>query len=313
MRALSTLGRYAGTPRVEPRGIAAALFAALGVAAETPVAPLTLLGSGGDPNDDYVLCADPVHLAADRDTVVLAQVIDDLSADDAATLVRMLDRHFAEDGLRFDAVRPDAWFVRSRQPADIMTTPPDVARGRDLIAKLPRGRDGGRWKRWQNEIEMLLHEHPVNVAREAQGRLPANALWFWGGGRLADVASMPVIVVTAPSTRLGDLALGIARCTDREAPRMNDSIEAAMARAARHAATSKRMLAVAPDAAPALETAWLPPALALLESRRIGKLDLIADGHGAVATWTAQPPAWWQRIAARAARRALDVPPPLDA
>jgi hypothetical protein len=336
MRSLATLGRYAGLPRREPRGIAQALFTALGIPAETPVAPLALLGCGGDPDGDYVLCADPVHLAADRDTVVLVQTIDDLSADEAATLVRMLDRHFADDGLRFDAMRPNAWFVRSREPADIETTPPDTARGRNLIAHLPRGRDAGRWKRWQNEIEMLLHGHPVNAAREAQGKLPANAFWFWGGGRAADLPPMPVTIVTAPQTRLGDLAHGIARCTNREAQRMNDDLDHAMARATSVApgrpkplmrppggselltqdASSTFVLAVTPpaDADPAaLDAAWLMPALALLESHRIGELQMIAGGSGAAATWTARPPAWWRRVAARASPRALRMPPPADA
>ena len=56
---------------------------------------------------------------------------------------------------------------------------------------MPRGADGGTWKRWQNEIGMLLHEHPVNVEREANGNVPVNGVWFWGGGRLADVSRVP--------------------------------------------------------------------------------------------------------------------------
>jgi len=316
MRSLAALGRYAGTPRIEPRGIIAALFATLGVAAETPVGPLALLGSGGEPGGDYVLCVDPVHLVVDRDTIVLAQTIDDLSADDAGALVAMLDRHFAEDGLRFEATRPNACFVRCRQPADIVTTPPDVARGRKLIANLPRGADAGRWKRWQNEIEMLLHEHPINAAREAQGKPAANALWFWGGGRLADAASLPPTIVTAPATRLGDLAHGIARCTRGEAPRMDESVAQVLARARVDGTRPAHVLAVATPVDAdlhAFDATWLRPALALLESRAIRSLDVIADGHGAAATWTARAPAWWQRLAARASPRALDVPAPPDA
>jgi len=315
-RSLATLDRYAEPPRAEPRGIAVALFTTLGVPVETPVGPLALLGAGADPDDDYVLCADPVHLAADRDTVVLARTIDDLSASDADTLVRMLDRHFAQDDLRFEALRPNAWFVRRRQPADIVTTPPDAARGRHLIANLPRGEDAGRWKRWQNEIEMLLHEHAVNAAREAQGRPAANAVWFWGGGRLADAGPMPKTVVTAAQSRLGDLAHGIARCTRRASPRMNDGLADVLRRAAKHGDASAFVLAVLPPADGDLcgtEAAWLTPALELLESRRIGELHVIADGNGAAATWSARPPPWWQRLAARASPRTFTVPPREDA
>jgi hypothetical protein len=35
-----------------------------------------------------------------------------------------------------------------------------------------------------NELQMLLHDHPVNIAREARGEPAINSLWFWGGGKL---------------------------------------------------------------------------------------------------------------------------------
>jgi len=315
-RSLATLGGYAGAPHSHTEGIAAALFTALGVAPTTPVAPLALLGAGGDPGADYVLCADPVHLVADRDTVVLAQVIDDLPAGDADVLVRMLDRHFADDDLRFEAVRPDAWFARRRQPARIATTPPDVARGRNLVAHLPRGSDSGTWKRWQDEIEMLLHEHPVNAAREARREPAANAVWFWGGGRLAEVGRLPPAIVTAPDTRLGAVAHGIARHGAPAAPRIDDDLSHALARAARHGAAAVVVLAVLPPVAGdlrAVDATWLAPALALLAARRIASLHVVADGNGAAATWTARPPGLWQRVAARASRHAFEIPSPPDA
>jgi hypothetical protein len=314
---LRALARYADAPRFEPRGIAAALFATLGIAPATPVAPLALLGAGGDPGDDYVLRADPVHLAADRDTVLLVQTIDDLSQGDAATLVRMLDRHFADDGLHFEAVRPDAWFAHRRQPADLVTTPPDVARGRNLIQNLPRGADSGTWKRWQNEIEMLLHEHPVNAAREQGGMAAANAIWFWGGGRMADVAFVPPTIVTAPQTRLGDIARGIARRAGREhKPTNADPAQLVADADAMNIDTAdapRFCMAVLPplgDDLQRVEAMWLVPAIELLTTRRIGALHVIADGNAVAATWTAIAPTLWQRLAARASRRAFEVVPP---
>lgn len=318
MRTLATLARYAGPPHAEPRGIAAALFTALDVAAETPVAPLALLGAGRDPGDDYVLCADPVHLAVDRDTVVLAQTIDDLSPGDAATLVAMLERHFAADGLRFDVPRPNAWFARANRPADIATTAPDAARGRTLIASLPRGPDSGTWKRWQNEIEMLLHEHPVNAARESRNLAPANAVWFSGGGRLADVGTLPATTATAPDTRLGDLAHGIARHTQAAAARMNDALMEALTRATRDRGDRGRstfVLGVLPPLSGDCErfqAQWLGPALAALESHDLDVLHLVADGNGTAAIWRARTPTRWQRLAARAAHGRFEIPPASD-
>ena len=320
MRSLAGLARYADPPRHEPAGIVAALFATLGMAPATPVAPLALLGAGGDPGDDYLLCADPVHLAANRDTVVLVQVIHDLAQADAETLIRMLDRHFADDGLRFEAVRPSAWFARRRQPADLVTTPPDAARGRKLIANLPRGADSGTWKRWQNEIEMLLHEHPVNAAREAAGVPAANALWFWGGGRMADVGFVPSAIVGAVQTRVGDVARGIARRAGSERAPMDADLGQLLSEAnALDRETGRAagfVLAVLPplrNEVGAIEGRWLAPALELLAARRISELHLVADGNGAAATWTARAPTFWQRLTARASRRVFDIPPPPDA
>jgi hypothetical protein len=316
VRSLRMLARYAEPPRCEPRGIAAALFATLGMAPSTPVAPLALLGAGGDPGDDYVLCADPVHLAAHRDTALLMQTIDDLSPDDAGTLVRMLDRHFADDDVRFEALRASAWFARRRQPADLITTTPEAARGGRLVTNLPRGRDSATWKRWHNEIEMLLYEHPVNAARERRGSVAVNALWFWGGGRMADVAFVPGTAASAPPTRLGDVARGMARSAGRECTSAHVDPAQLMAGAeslpADVAGTQHfgvAVLAPGGDELRALEAAWLAPANELLANHRIDVLHVVADGNGAASTWTAHAPTRWQRIAARASRRAFEVAP----
>jgi len=42
-----------------------------------------------------------------------------------------------------------------------------------------------------NEIQMVLHHHAVNEAREASGNPPVNSVWLWGGGRLPKIAGKP--------------------------------------------------------------------------------------------------------------------------
>ena len=49
-----------------------------------------------------------------------------------------------------------------------------------------------RFRAELNELQMLLHEHPVNQAREARGELPVNSLWLWGGGSLPVTCATPV-------------------------------------------------------------------------------------------------------------------------
>lgn len=38
------------------------------------------------------------------------------------------------------------------------------------------------WYRLLTEIQMFLHDHPVNQSRQANGAYPINSFWFWGGG-----------------------------------------------------------------------------------------------------------------------------------
>jgi hypothetical protein len=56
--------------------------------------------------------------------------------------------------------------------------------GRNINGFLPAGGDARTWVSIGNEMQMLLHRHPVNERREQEGRLTANGLWFWGGGTL---------------------------------------------------------------------------------------------------------------------------------
>ena len=54
--------------------------------------------------------------------------------------------------------------------------------GADPTGGLPTGPAATPLKRLGAELEMWLHEHPVNQARAARGRLVATALWLWGAG-----------------------------------------------------------------------------------------------------------------------------------
>jgi hypothetical protein len=39
------------------------------------------------------------------------------------------------------------------------------------------------WRRLLNEIQMVWHEHPVNLARAERAELPINSLWLFGGAQ----------------------------------------------------------------------------------------------------------------------------------
>jgi hypothetical protein len=55
--------------------------------------------------------------------------------------------------------------------------------GRDVGPMMPQGKDGMAFQGFINEAQMLLHEHPINQARERQGLTLVNSIWLSGGGR----------------------------------------------------------------------------------------------------------------------------------
>lgn len=162
-----------------------------------PLAPFSALGDGLMPGGDYWLRADPVHLHLLRDRMVLADDAPlELAREEVPPLLAAVNRHFAADGLEFFAPQPGRWYLRMKSPCAIQTYALADAFGRDVDRMLPQGADAMLWHRRMNEIQMLLHGHPVNLAREERGEPAVNSLWFWGGGVLPVVES-PLVGVYA--------------------------------------------------------------------------------------------------------------------
>ncbi|NNM81036.1 MAG: phosphoglycerate mutase [Burkholderiales bacterium] len=137
----------------------------------------------------YRLRADPVHLQLMRDRFVLiGGELLPVSGEETARLIETLNRHFAEDGFQF-SIEQGAWILEIPEDPGISTTPLSEVMGRDISKHLPQGEDAMRWNHVLNEIQMLLHDHPVNEEREKRGELPVNSLWLWGGGSGSETAS----------------------------------------------------------------------------------------------------------------------------
>jgi hypothetical protein len=249
---------------------------------------------GIDPGDAYWLAADPVTLDVGRADVSLAGTVSDLAPGDADAMLATLNAHFAGDGLTFIAPRPDAFFVRAESPLRLVTRSAAAARGRPLRAMLPRGEDAQSFRRWQSEIEMLLHEHPVNVARERAGRPLANSLWFSGGGTL------PPRREPAPPIRTyatAEVAAALARFIGQPARPPCASLDATLLDAG-----TTGSIVVVPEGAlemAALERAWAAPARDALGRGAVREVTVICDDAGDAVIWRAQRPGPWQRLIGR--------------
>ena len=166
-----------------------ALFkAAVGADDDAPVAAVTRQWDAKDADGHWWLRADPVHLRADRDRIVLlGNTVLTISAEECAQLAAELNRHFGAEGWKLDAANAMRWYLRFESDPGIRTEAMPDAVGQDILHHMPRGPAEHRWRGLLNEAQMVLHASAVNRAREAQGLPPVNSLWFWGGGRLPQV------------------------------------------------------------------------------------------------------------------------------
>ncbi|MFI4959690.1 MAG: phosphoglycerate mutase, partial [Lysobacterales bacterium] len=159
-----------------------------GIGADLPAAAMTREFLAGDAGDAIWLSADPAWIQPDMNGVrLLACGQLQLSMDEALALAEPLKPVFDEAGLQLEISTPDRWHLKL--PADTALpsfAAPDQALGEDLSQHLPAGAEGRRWRLLLNEIQVLLHQHPLNAQRRAHGLAPVNSLWLWGGGSLPD-------------------------------------------------------------------------------------------------------------------------------
>lgn len=149
-----------------------------------PVAPLTAAVDGVDIGSDYWLRADPVYLQLQRHgTRVLAAPALTLSDEETAALTASLNSHFSRDGIALTAPHPTRWYIRQSEATGITAPTLTATAGKSLPPTPLTGSRASHWHRVLTEAQMVLHEHPVNQAREARGLPVVNSLLLWGGGR----------------------------------------------------------------------------------------------------------------------------------
>lgn len=174
-----------------PPSFEATLCACFGVQRDDhrdlPLAPIRRFGSGGGADSDYWMCADPVHLRADVDTVFL----DDsnslhIEPSEADELCVLFNEHFSEHGWSLETASPSHWHLRVAAEQAMRAQPLPQLMGRGIRDSLPAD---AFWRGVLTELQMLYHGAEVNRRRESAGLPTINSLWFWGGGTLPAAAA----------------------------------------------------------------------------------------------------------------------------
>jgi hypothetical protein len=246
-------------------------------------------------SDASVWLADPLHLAASLTSVHLApQGLLRLDARSQGELCQAFNVAFADLGYALLAARAGRFLAYG--PAlsgEIDTTDPARCLGATLSDALPRGSGAGALRRLGSEIEMWLHEHPINARRAAAGLMPISTLWPWGGGaplpahieRSTAEKGSPSVAVFSDDAYVEGLThlLGV-RCRPAvaslasvaapDSPRVVATLELFSASAAQ----SEGAAAVTPlRSLDSLDREWIAPALDRLARGALARCALIAN------------------------------------
>ncbi len=110
--------------------------------------------------------------------------ITDLSSAHEQALLLAMRPYLEEDGIKLYSDQPGRWLAQAPCFEQLFCASPERALGRDLRAWMPTGTSAPALKRLQNEMQMLLHTHPVNEERHAHGQVIVNSFWLHGNGSL---------------------------------------------------------------------------------------------------------------------------------
>lgn len=275
----SNLARLAGRGSVAPRvldprsdSLHSAVLDALNlrsVAEKYPSAAVMRTGVTNERAAGFWLRVQPIHFIAglDRITTVVLRGAGRMNAAERSALDPVFAEHLQSTGLELHAAN-DEWLLGSASPLSLQTVTPEFAAANPFSEILPRGADAGPVRRLMTEMQMLLHEHPVNERRQARGAPAINAVWVHGEGMLSGPSS-----VSLPAGYGEDPFL-------RGIYRLHDQAVGAKPADAKSLLAQLRGPTVAVIDAPdvdALETQWLAPLARALLSGAISRLTLMFD------------------------------------
>jgi hypothetical protein len=154
------------------------------IAASSPLAPPEL-------TEGTAWFATPVHLIAGLTSLHLdRRSILHLSDAELRGLTRDFSQVFGDSEFHLETMGSGSLLMRSREKITADTTEPARAVVSELRSTLPTGSNATVLRRLGAELEMWLHEHPVNQLRVARGELPVSTLWLWGGGRAPEHSTL---------------------------------------------------------------------------------------------------------------------------
>lgn len=150
--------------------------------------PLEAASIGIDLKDtDVTLRCNLVTLSDEEEyekKTILDYCADDISSEEAKILIEYIQEKLGNDKFRFyPGVSYRHCLVWSNgNPHPGVLTPPHDITGKVITDYIPKGEAVDELYDLMKKSYDLLKDHPVNKARIARGKRPANSIWLWGEG-----------------------------------------------------------------------------------------------------------------------------------
>jgi hypothetical protein len=160
------------------------------------LAALRLWQQTGEPPRGWVAAADPVYFETRMNHVRLRAFPEsELPPEDVHAIFEQLQSALGVPQAVTFASAGAAGYLRLETPIATAAVSPTAADGASPDRFLPAGPAAAGHDRLHSEVQMCLYDAAVNARRIAAGRLPVNALWFWGGGAAPAAAerALPVL------------------------------------------------------------------------------------------------------------------------
>lgn len=250
---------------------ATGLYHHLGGTNELPLAALTAHKFRLPPARSWLL-AQPMECLADARSVYCEGYEHlDITPQEAAQLIDTINEHIAPLDMRMYAPEPEHWLLGAQTEMAFETFELEEVVGQDIAKYVPK-QASQQWQQLFVEIEMLLHQHPVNQLRVASGKPQINACWLWGEGELQVLKKQPSATVASSQ----DLCAVLAEWVDAQIIYPKAGLDETLA--AVPSGTEQLMVVIdqddfedmsEKDYLAALEQHWLKPVFAMLHKKAV--------------------------------------------
>ncbi|MFT3737114.1 MAG: hypothetical protein QM776_19245 [Rhodocyclaceae bacterium] len=266
--------------------------------ASPPFAALRMTADGSTAEDAIEVCADPVNLRFAREHLLLDTPEHlQLQDEERVSLCDGLNTTFSDIGqfhivagklyLRLAPAHADKLDVRLSPLAEVVARP--------IAHFQPQGAQARWWSKLNNELQVFCHNHPVNQAREADGRPLLNALWLWGAGKAPSGLQAPAAELTGDYWLLKGLAqsagVGLKPWMPTSPARWNLLDDLLLPAQQRDGWAWRTALA-------RLDAEVFSELAEQLDDGRLSSVEVIAPGDSALSTWQVRRnPRWrfWAR------------------